>query len=167
MANSIVVETVATLVGIFIGTLAALVIDRHSEQRRFRRRARTVLRALAQELDENHHVIKASKPAYVSTPWGKTFYISTASWETAMASGDLPHIIGFELTDSISAQYALYLRIRYYVDLLTQLWFSPSDVAGYEEIRRGFTRQILEAMSQSLSRHTAVAGEIERALRAY
>jgi hypothetical protein len=166
MTGSIVVETVATLVGIFIGTLAALVIDRRNERRRLRRRARIVLRTLAQELDENFRTVQKAKPAYTSTPWGKSFYISTVSWETALAGGDLPAIIGFELTETISAQYGLLMRIRYYVDLLTQLWFAPHDVSGYEEMRRGFTRTIRETMSQVLSRHTAMMGQIQKAQQA-
>jgi hypothetical protein len=166
MTGSIVVETVATLVGIFIGTLAALVIDRRNERRRLRRRARIVLRSLAQELDENFKTIQKAKPAYASTPWGKSFYISTVAWETALAGGDLPAIIGFELTETISAQYALLMRIRYYVDLLTQLWFAPPDVSGHEEMRHGFTRSIRETMSQVLSRHTGMMGQIQKAHQA-
>jgi hypothetical protein len=38
------------------------------------------------------------------------------------------------LTDVISSQYALLVRIRYYVDLLTRLWFAPAEIQGYEEI---------------------------------
>ncbi|MBN1483985.1 MAG: hypothetical protein JXA37_04630 [Chloroflexia bacterium] len=40
-------------------------------------------------------------------------YVSVIAWETALASGDLPSTIGFELNDVISAQYALLVRIRY------------------------------------------------------
>lgn len=166
MSNSIIAETVATLVGIFVGTLAALVIDRRNGRRRLRQRARTVLRSLAQELDENHKTVQKAKPAYVSTEWGKSFYVSSVAWETAMAGGDLPEIIGLELTDAISAQYALFMRIRYYVGLLTQLWFAPSDVSGYEEMRRGFNRAIVEAMSQALTRHRGLLGRMEKAIRA-
>jgi len=166
MTSSIVVETIATLVGMFVGTLAALVIDRRNARRRLRRRARIVLRSLAQELDENFKNVQKAKPAYASTPWGKSFYISTVSCETAVAGGELPAIIGLELTESISAQYALLMRIRYYVDLLTQLWFAPHDVSGYKEIRRGFTRTIHETMSQVLSRHPGVMGQIQKAHQA-
>ncbi|MGD9101742.1 MAG: hypothetical protein PVF45_14770 [Anaerolineae bacterium] len=163
--DNIVAETIATLVGIFVGTLAALLMDRRNEQRRLRQRARTVLRSLAQELSENYKTIKDAKPAYVSTPWGKSFYVSTVAWETALSSGDLPDIIGFELTDAISAQYALLTRIRYYVNLLTQLWFAPNDVAGYEKMQQGFNRAIVEAMSQAISQHTALVGQIEKTMR--
>jgi len=77
----------------------------------------------------------------------------------------LPDVIGFELTDVISAQYALLTRMRYYVDLLTRLWFAPNDVTGYEDMQRGFNRAIVGAMSQALNRHTALVGQIEKAMR--
>ena len=83
-----------------------------------------------------------------------------------MAGGDLPEIIGFDLTETISAQYALFMCIRYYVDLLTQLWFAPHDVSGYEEMRRGFIRTIRETMSQVLTRHTGMMGQIQKAHKA-
>ncbi len=165
VTTSIVTQTIATLIGIFVGTLAALVIDRRNEGRQLRRRAKIVLRSLEQELTENYNRIKTAKPAYTSTPWGQSFFISTIAWETAMAGGDLPDIIGFELTDSIATQYASFSRIRYYVDLLTQLWFAPSDVSGYEEMRRGFNRAILQTMSQVTARHPSVKGQIEQALK--
>jgi hypothetical protein len=42
----------------------------------------------------------------------------TSAWETATAGGNLPDIIGFELTDAISAQYALLVRIRDMVKMM-------------------------------------------------
>lgn len=165
LTNSLFVESVATLVGIFVGTLAALLLDRRNGRRRLQRRSSIILRSLAEELEDNFQTIRKVKPGYVSTPWGKSFYVSTVAWETALAGGDLPLIIGSELTDSISAQYARFLRIRYYVDLLTRLWFAPSDVAGYAEMQRGFTRKILDGMSQVINRHASVMGQIDGALK--
>lgn len=164
-SGSIVSETIATLVGIFVGTLAALATDRRNEQRRKRRRAKTILRSLSQELSDNYKTLRDAKPVYLSTPWGRSFYISTIAWETVLAGGDLPDIIGFELTDSISAQYALLVRIRYYVGLLTQLWFAPAEIPGYEDIRRGFHRQIVETMNRAISRHTEVIRQIGQAVK--
>jgi hypothetical protein len=162
--QSIVVETIAGLVGIFVGTLAALAVERYKERRQNRRRARTVLRTLAQELAENHRTLQAVRPAYAQTLFGKSFYVSTIAWETALASGDLPAIIGVELADAVAAQYALLVRIRYYVDLLTRLWFAPADIPGYDEIRGGFHRSILETMAQAIGNHARLQGTIERAL---
>jgi uncharacterized membrane protein YccC len=163
ISSTIIAETIATLIGIFVGTLAALTADRRNERRRKQRRARVVLRSLSQELSESYHTLQTARSAYLRTPWGQSFYISTIAWETAMAGGDLPDIIGFELTDAISAQYALLVRIRYYVDLLTQLWFAPDEIQGYEEIRRGFHRAILEAMNQAINRHPNVIKQIKSA----
>jgi hypothetical protein len=162
VSGSFLTEVLATLLGIFVGTLAALATDRYNERRRNRRRAKIILRSLAQELNENNSTLKAAKPAYKSKPWGKSFYISTIAWETALSSGDLPDIIGFELTDVMSAQYALLVRIRYYVDLLTRLWFAPSQIAGYEEIQHGFRRAILETMNKAINNHPDVMRLIGR-----
>ena len=106
--------------------------------------------------------MRSVKPAYQKTAWGKSFSISTIAWETALSSGDLPDIIGFKLTDIISAQYALLVRIRYYVDLLTRLWMAPADIPGYEEIKRGFHRAIVEAMNKAINLQPEVLGLIER-----
>lgn len=152
----ILVDVVGTLIGIFVGTLAALATDRYNERRRNRRRAKIILRSLAQELNEDYETLRAVKPTYQSKPWGKSFYVSTISWETALSSGDLPGIIGFGLADVISAQYALLVRIRYYVDLLTRLWFAPTEIQGYEEIRRGFRQMIVKTMSQAMNNHSEV-----------
>ena len=163
--GSIISETVAALIGIFMGTLAALATDRRNERRRKRRRAKIILRSLAKELNDNHKTMQDVWPVYRRTPWGRSFYVSTIAWETALAGGDLPDIIGFELTDAISGQYALLVRIRYYVNLLTQLWFSPTEIQGYEEIRRGFHRTIVDTMNQAINRHNEVAGQISRAIK--
>ncbi len=163
--SKVITETIATLVGMFVGTLAALATDRYNERRRKRRRAKIILRSLSQELDDNCHTLRVVKPAYQKTSWGKSFYISTIAWETAVSSGDLPDIIGFELTDVISTQYALLVRIRYYVDLLTRLWFAPTEIQGYEDIRRGFNRAIVQTMHQAINSHPEVMGQIGRALR--
>lgn len=165
MLQNVLVETIAGLVGIFIGTLAALAVERYKERLQNRRRARTVLRSLAQELAENHRTLQAVRPAYAQTPFGKSFFVSTIAWETALAGGDLPAIIGVELADAVAAQYALLVRIRYYVDLLTRLWFAPADIDGYEEIRHGFGQAIVEAMVQAIANHPRLAGAIERGRR--
>ncbi len=164
LLNSIIAESVSGLVGIFLGTLAALAVDRYNERRRTRQRAKLILRSLAQELTENFATLKNVKSAYVQTAFGKSFYLSTLAWETAMASGDLPAIIGYELADDIALQYALLVRIRYYVDLLTRLWLAPKDIEGYEDIRRGFSRAIVDAMDKAIGHHPHALGKIGKAL---
>jgi hypothetical protein len=156
ITSELVTQTVATLIGIFVGSLSALMMDRYTERVRKRRRARIVLRSLALELRANYKTLESVKAAYQNTAWGRSFYISTTAWETVLAGGDLADIIGVELTDLISSQYALFFRIRYYVDLLTRLWFAPSDIQGYEEMRGGFRKAIAETMMQALKQQADV-----------
>lgn len=160
LLQNVLTEMIAGLVGIFVGTLAALAVERYKEHRRNRRRARTVLRALAQELEENQRTLQSVRPAYTQTSFGKSFYLGTIAWETALAGGDLSAIIGVELADTIAAHYALLVRIRYYVDLLTRLWFAPADIPGYDDIRGGFHRSILETMAQALGSYPRLQGTI-------
>ncbi len=162
MFQNLIVETIAALIGIFIGTLAALAVERNNERRRNRRRAKIILRSLAQELNENYTTLQTVKSAYLVTPFGKSFYVNTVAWETALYTGDLPDIIGDDLTDSLSDQYALLVRIRYYVDLLTRLWFAPTDIPGYEDIRQGFNQAILEAMTRAINNHDPLMDRISR-----
>ena len=153
LLQAILVNTVATLIGVFVGALAALATDRHNTRVRKHRRARTLGRILAKELDENYEALRVARPAYATTPWGKSFYLNTSAWDSALASGDLPEILGYELTDRLAAQYGWLARIRYHVDLMTRLWMSPKEITGYEEIRTGFRQAILAAMEEALKGH--------------
>jgi hypothetical protein len=42
------------------------------------------------------------------------------------------------------------------VDLLTRLWFAPNDIKGYEEMRAGFRKAIVETMTLALGQQTEV-----------
>src|SRR5262245_28150883 len=134
--DDIATQSIASLVGVFVGALAALATNRHAIRKRHRQRARTLLRILSQELTENYQTLQSVKSAYESTSWGKSFYLSTISWETALSSGDLPEILGYELSDHLAVQYGWLARIRYYVDLMTRLWFAPQGIAAYQDIQR-------------------------------
>lgn len=160
----IITELLVSLVGIFVGTLLAMAVERRNARRRKQHRAKIILRALADELYDNDESLMAVRPAYEETVWGKSFYVSTTAWETAVASGDLPDIIGFELADLIGAQYGLLVQLRYYVNLLTQLWFAPTTIDGYEHIQQGFRDTILDIMTRSLDRYPHVMDEIQDAL---
>jgi hypothetical protein len=149
LLDDIAAQTIASLVGVFVGALAALAADRRGRHHRQRQRARTLLRILGQELTENHETLQAVKSAYGSTSWGKSFYLSTISWENALASGDLHEILGYELSDHLAVQYGWLARIRYYVDLMTRLWFAPQGIAAYQEIQRGFREAIVAAMEKA------------------
>ena len=155
--------TIGSLVGVFGGALAALATDRHNTRVRKHRRARTLARNLAKELTGNYETIQAAQPAYAATPWGKSFYLSTIAWETALASGDLPEILGYDLADRLAAQYGWLARIRYHVDLMTRLWLSPREIPGYEEIQNGFRRAILSAMEEALKGHEALQNHLTEA----
>lgn len=159
------IQTMAALIGILVGTLAALAIDRQNEQRRMRRRAKVVLRSLQKELGDNYKILQKVRPAYRKTPFGRSFYVNTVAWETAVASGDLPDIIGFQLTDVIAEQYASLMRVRYYLDLLTSLWFAPVEVPGYEEKRAGFHTAITKAMDEVINRHNRVSGAMSKVMK--
>jgi hypothetical protein len=157
-----VIQTLAALIGILVGTLAAFAIDRRKEQQKMQRRAQIVLRSLQKELVDNYRVLQKARPAYRKTPFGRSFYVNTTSWETAVSSGDLPDIIGFQLTDVIAEQYASLMRVRYYLDLLTNLWLISSDIDGYEAKRAGFHKGIQKAMDEVINRHNRVITIISR-----
>ena len=158
------IQTFTTLIGILVGSLAALTIDRRNEQRRQRKRAQIILRSLQKELHDNYRVLQKARPAYRKTPFGRSFYVNTVAWETAVSSGDLPDIIGVHLTDVIGEQYASLMRVRYYLDLLTSLWFAPPDIPGYEEKRKGFHIAIGKAMDEAITRHKRVSGQIQKGM---
>jgi hypothetical protein len=162
IVNDLLVQTMASLVGVFMGALAALAADRYNVHRRKQHRAQTLLRILTQELTENYETLRAVKSAYQSTPWGKSFYVSTMAWETALAAGDLPEIVGYDLADRLAQQYGWLIRIRYYVELLTRLWFAPREIAGYEDIQRGFRQAIVAAMDKALTGHTELMRHIRQ-----
>ncbi len=154
--DNLLVQAIASVTGVFFGVLAAMAIDRHNTRRRHQRRGQTLLRILSQELAENDLTLRTVREAYETTPWGKSFYLSTIAWETALASGDLPEILGYELSDRLATQYGWLSRIRYHVDLLTRLWLAPRDIPGYEEIQKGFRQAILLAMEQAMAGHAEV-----------
>jgi hypothetical protein len=160
--DAIVVQTIASLVGVFVGALAALAADRHNQRHRKRQRARSLIRILSQELTENHDTLQSARPAYEATGWGKSFYLSTVVWETALAGGDLSDILGYELADHLARQYGWLSKIRYYVDLMTRLWLAPRTIQGYDEIQQGFRSAILSAMDKAEAGHQEIMSHLLR-----
>ena len=163
--TSFMIQTAAALIGIFAGTLLALAIDRRNERRRQSRRANIILRSLQKELADNYKALQRVRPAYRKTAFGKSFYVNSRAWETAVGTGDLPDIIGFQLTDVIGEQYATLARVRYYLNLMTQLWMAPRELEGYNDMQAGFHRHIQKAMDEAINRHNSVLTAIGRALR--
>ncbi len=159
--SALLTELLVALVGVFAGTMLALAVDRYNQQRRKHRQAEIILRSLAIEMGQNDEILLNVRPCYVDTPWGKSFYVSTVAWETAVSNGNLPEIIGFHLADAIQAHYSLLVQIRYYVDLMTKLWFAPSDIDGYDAIRAGFREALLNTMSQAIDYYPVVVEEID------
>ena len=162
ISNELMIQLIVTLVGIFLGTMAAFAVDRYNEKSKKKKMAAIILRSLKKELTDNYDTLKSVSDAFVHTPWGKSFYVSTIAWETALSSGDLPDIIGFELTDIISNQYSHLYRTRYYVDLLTRLWFAPEDIPGYKQKREGFNTAIVESINKALNQHFGVVRAIDK-----
>lgn len=156
-------ETISALIGIFVGTLLALAVDRSNEHRRQRRRARVIVRSLSQELTEDFNTLQSVRVAYLTTPFGKSFYINTVAWETALSGGELADLMGDDLADLLANQYARLIRIRYYVDLLTRLWLAPTEIPGYEDIRRGFTQTILDSLTETINHHGPLMDSLNRA----
>ena len=162
--TNLFVQTSATLVGIIAGTLIALTIDRRNEKRRKVQRAQIILHSLSKEIGENYKTLLDVRPAFRKTPWGRSFYINTVAWETALASGDLPNIIGFQLTDTLSNHYAILVRVRYYLNLMTSLWLAPENISRYEEKRKGFHKAIINGLNQAINDYSAINNQINRLL---
>lgn len=156
----IAVEFIAPLVGVFVGTLLALWIDHRNAQQNRAHRARILLESLQKELELNHDTIKRMRPAYQREPWGKSFYVETIAWETAVASGNVADLLGQTMANELSKQYGRFVRMRYYVDLLTRLWFAPDTIDGAEEMRRGFHDNILRTMTEVVNHHQVVMAMI-------
>ncbi len=160
--TTVLAHATADLIGVFAGAMAALATDRRNAIRVKRKRAETLLRILTKELNENYEALRAVKTAYETTPWGKSCYVSTIAWETALAGGDLQEILGYELSDRLAVQYGWLARIRYYIDLLTQLWFAPRDISGYSDIQHGFRQNIMAAMEEAFTGHEELMAYIRK-----
>lgn len=155
-------EMIATLIGVVVGGLGALYIERKRELSSVRKRARIILHNLYGELEDNFYALKNAKPAYEETPYGKSFYISTIAWETATTGGDLPDIIGFELADIIETQYSILLRLGYYVNLMTQIWFAPDSIVGKKDMQEGFRKHIINGLQEGIEHHPYVIQQIAK-----
>lgn len=153
-------EMIATLIGVITGGLGALYIERKRELASTRKRARIILHNLYGELEDNFYILEDARPAYEKTSYGKSFYISTIAWETATTGGDLPDIIGFELADIIENQYSILMRLGYYVDLMTRLWFAPDSIVGKKDMQEGFRQHIINGLQEAIDYHPYVIEQI-------
>ena len=153
-------EMIATLIGVVVGGVGALYINRKQEQSSRKKRAKIILYNIYGELEDNFLALETAKPAYEQTPFGKSFYISTIAWKTATTGGDLPDIIGFELADVIENQYSILLNLGYYVELMTQLWFAPDSIIGKREMQEGFRKHIINSLHEAIEYHPYVIQKI-------
>ena len=153
-------EMIATLIGVVVGGVGALYINRKQEQSTKKKRAKIILYNIFGELEDNFIAMRKAKPAYEDTPFGKSFYIKTIAWQTATTGGDLPDIIGFELADTIENQYSILQNLGYYVDLMTQLWFAPDSIEGKKDMREGFRRHIINGLQEAINYHPHVIQKI-------
>jgi len=156
-------EMIATLIGVVVGGVGALYIDSRRELNNKKKRARIILHDIFGELEDNFFALQTAMKAYEETEYGKSFYISAIAWETATTGGDLPDIIGIELADIIENQYSILLRLAYYVDLMTRLWFAPDSVGGKKEMQQGFRQHILDGLQEAIEYHPFVIQNITEA----
>ena len=157
-------ELIATLVGVVVGTFVAIRIDRVAAHHKKLQRKQITLLNIKQELEQNYTTVSSVLDDYKNTPYGKGIYVSTIAWETSVTHGDLQEIIGSKLSDVIENQYSRLLSLRYYVDLLTTLWFSPKDIDGYQEIRREFRRKIITIIEDLMNSQDAIISDINDSL---
>ena len=160
-------EMIATLIGVVVGGVGALYINRKQEQSTKKKRAQIILYNIFGELEDNFIAMEKTKPAYENTPFGKSFYIKTIAWKTATAGGDLPDIIGFELADIIENQYAILQNLDYYVGLMTQLWFAPDSIAGKKDMQEGFRKHIINGLQEAIEYHPYVIQKITDSRKAH
>jgi hypothetical protein len=158
--SEILPEMIATIVGVGIGGMGALYNSRRRNSVFKLHRAKILLKNLEQELKANMVVIADAKIAYQNNHYGKSFYLNSNAWDTATSGGDLALVLGVELADAIEAQYGIYFRLRYYVDLMTQLWFASTEIDGRQEIEDGLRTHILADLDLCVVGYSAVLNAI-------
>ena len=136
--SEVLPEMIATIVGVALGGMGALYNSRRQVNDVKQKRAKIFVKNLESEIAENMQVVNLALNSYLYTDYGKSFYLGSIAWDTATSSGDLADILGIELADTIENQYRIFFRVRYYVDLMTQLWFAPVEIDGRAEIQEGF-----------------------------
>ena len=154
-------ELLATLVGVAVGGTIAFATENLRQRRDRHRQAYVILRSLARELNANHQTLVAVLPAFRTTHYGKSYFLQTSAWETALATEELPNIIGFRLADVIGVHYGTLARLRHYGDLLVRVWLTPHEVDGHTAIQSGFRRIIMESLDQAIADHPVVMQTIQ------
>lgn len=161
--SEVLPEMIATIVGVGLGGMGALYNSRRQVNEVKQKRAKIFLKNLESEIAENIQVVNLALHTYLYTDYGKSFYLGSIAWDTATASGDLAEILGIDLADMIENQYRMFFRLRYYVDLMTQLWFAPVEIDGRSEIQEGFKNHIITNLEQAAEHFSEVQLAINEA----
>ncbi|MGK0400032.1 MAG: hypothetical protein ACJASJ_000180 [Candidatus Azotimanducaceae bacterium] len=161
--SEVLPEMIATIVGVGLGGMGALYNSRRQVNEVKEKRAKIFLKNLESEIAENIQVVNLALHTYLYTDYGKSFYLGSIAWDTATASGDLADILGIDLADTIENQYRIFFRLGYYVDLMTQLWFAPTEIDGRAEIQEGFKNQIITNLKQAAEHFSEVQVAIDEA----
>lgn len=161
--SEVLPEMIATIVGVGLGGMGALYNSRRQVNEVKEKRAKIFLKNLESEIAENIQVVNLALHTYLYTDYGKSFYLGSIAWDTATASGDLADILGIDLADTIENQYRIFFRLRYYVDLMTQLWFAPTEIDGRAEIQEGFKNHIITNLKQAAEHFSEVQVAIDEA----
>jgi hypothetical protein len=151
-------EMIATTVGVALGGMGAIYSSRRQLKAVKKKRAEIFLKNLESEIAENMQVIELAYQTYISSDHGKSFFLGSIAWDTATVTGDL--------ADSIENQYRIFFRLRYYVDLMTQLWFAPVEIDGRAEIQEGFKIHIINNLNQAREHFSEVQSAIDKAKKA-
>ena len=151
-------EMIATIVGVALGGMGAIYSSRRQLKAIKKKRAEIFLKNLESEIAENMQVIELAYQTYISSDHGKSFFLGSIAWDTATVTGDL--------ADSIENQYRIFFRLRYYVDLMTQLWFAPVEIDGRAEIQEGFKIHIINNLNQAREHFSEVQSAIDKAKKA-
>ena len=151
-------EMIATIVGVALGGMGAIYSSRRQLKAIKKKRAEIFLKNLESEIAENMQVIELAYQTYISSDHGKSFFLGSIAWDTATVTGDL--------ADSIENQYRIFFRVRYYVDLMTQLWFAPVEIDGRAEIQEGFKTHIINNLNQAREHFSEVQSAIDKAKKA-
>jgi len=142
-------EMIATIVGVALGGMGAIYSSRRQLKAIKKKRAEIFLKNLESEIAENMQVIELAYQTYISSDHGKSFFLGSIAWDSATVTSDLADVLGIELADTIESQYRIFFRVRYYVDLMTQLWFAPVEIDGRVEIQEGFKNLIVTNLKQA------------------
>jgi hypothetical protein len=156
-------EMIATTVGVALGGMGAIYSSRRQLKAVKKKRAEIFLKNLESEIAENMQVIELAYQTYISSDHGKSFFLGSIAWDTATVTGDLADV---GLADSIENQYRIFFRLRYYVDLMTQLWFAPVEIDGRAEIQEGFKIHIINNLNQAREHFSEVQSAIDKAKKA-